>query len=157
MGQSGCNAQYTASRRKTLTCSCQGTVEEAKDGIGSEAGRDKIVFSQTDHSSWLHNPHALSEETCPLLRGKKGYQAPIDQIEGVVSKLKRFGDVHDLEMGIVQSLDTCMSTCVIDHNVTDIDTSHSNLRIFIGDVTDPLARAATEIENSMHRIYIRSL
>ena len=88
---------------------------------------------------------------------KKGYQSSIDQIEGVVTKLKGFGDVHDLEMGIVQSLYTCMSACVFDHDVTDVDTSHCNLRIFIGNVADPLTRTATEIENSVHSIYIRSL
>src|SRR5260370_6202454 len=157
LAQSGCNAQDTTSRRKTLSCSCNGAVKQAQGRIGRQAGADDIVLSQADGPSWSHNPQAFSEELGPFFWGKKGDEPSIDEIKGVVVKIKRPRDIHDLERGVVQFLYLCKSACVIDCTLTDIDTSHFDLRILVGQITDPLTRTAAEIEDGLHGSYIRSL
>src|SRR5713226_9419191 len=124
LAQPGCNAQDTTSRRKTLSCSCNGAVKQAQGRIGRQAGADDIILSQADCPSWSHNPQAFSEELGPFFWGKKGDESTIDEIKGVIGKIKRPCDIHDLENSVVQFLYPCISASVINHNLTDINTSH---------------------------------
>src|SRR5258706_14089240 len=110
-------------------------------------GDGPFTFGQTNDSSRPGNALTLLHELRPLCWSKKCDETGIDEIEGVVGKVKWFSGILYHEVRVAQVLQLGSRICIIDHRSADVEPYHLGPRIGIGSLECPAARSTADIQD----------
>src|SRR5258708_12363698 len=94
-------------------------------------GNGPFTFGQTNDPSRPGNALTLLHELRPLCWSKKCDETGIDEIEGVVGKVKWVSGILYHEVRVVQVLQLGSRICIIDPRSADFQPYHLALRIGI--------------------------
>src|SRR6266700_4401926 len=138
------------------------TLEHLKEpGIelpqGWTASQTKINrLGQAQEATRAQDAPTFLKKGDPLVTSQHGEQiAHIDHIEGLIRKLKRISDIHDLKGGIDKVLATRSCVGIIYHESADVDASDFDSSKLDSYVQHPITGSTTNIKHLLPLCCVR--
>src|SRR5579859_3563590 len=120
-------------------------------------GDSPLTFGQANDSPRPGNSLTLLHELRPLCWSKKCDETSIDEIEGVVGKVKWVSGILYHEVCIIQVSQLRSHICIIDHRPADVEPYHLDLWMGIGYLQRPATRSTSDVQDAMNIGEVRPL